>query len=380
MVAPADVERARLCFAQAQRGERRKEIGDGLSPFTSHLSRFAVVAGGEERQASVRAGLAEISPDCDWVLVHDAARPFLRSELIRRCLEAVGRHEAVVAALPATDTVKEVGEEGAVAATLDRSRLWLVQTPQVFRYSLLAEAHAAAAGDGFVGTDDASLVERLGHRVHVVSGDPENIKITYEEDLRRAEQHLQFFRGSQGQALYQGEHTMGRERPLRAGIGYDAHPFMEGRALVLAGVRFPGERGLAGHSDADVVCHAICDALLGAMGAGDIGQHFPDTDPQYAGISSLALLARVGALMRQAGWELENVDAVMIAEAPRIAARLPEMRAALAGALGTELERVSVKGKTTEGLGFTGRGEGIASQAMVLLRKESGAEGEEGRC
>ncbi|MCJ7821802.1 MAG: 2-C-methyl-D-erythritol 4-phosphate cytidylyltransferase, partial [Armatimonadetes bacterium] len=228
VVAPEDVERARRSLLQPgrDRGER-------------------VVAGGETRQASVRAGLAEVSPACDLVLVHDAARPFVTSELVRACLEAAAAHGAAVSALPATDTVKEVGPEGVVTATLDRSRLWLVQTPQAFRRELLMEAHEAAAGAGVTGTDDASLVERIGHSVHVVLGDFGNMKITHPEDVRRSEH-----------ALSECRPGAGRDMAVRSGIGYDAHAFAEDRPLVLAGVRLRDRRGLLGHSDADVVSHA----------------------------------------------------------------------------------------------------------------------------
>jgi 2-C-methyl-D-erythritol 4-phosphate cytidylyltransferase/2-C-methyl-D-erythritol 2,4-cyclodiphosphate synthase len=344
VVAPADVERARRVFL-ADAGAVR------------HAVTVKIAAGGDQRQVSVRAGLDEVNPGCDFVLVHDAARPFLRADLIRRCLEGAVKHGAVVAAAPTTDTVKEVDPEGAVIGTLDRSRLWLVQTPQVFRYQLLVEAHRLAAETSFSGTDDAALVEQMGHRVHVVLGDADNIKITWHEDLRRAERYLCNWKDKAG-----------REMAFRSGIGYDAHVFQEGRPLVLAGVRFPGEKGLAGHSDADVVCHAICDALLGAAGAGDIGGHFPDTDPRYSGVSSLSLLARTSEMVKSAGWNIENVDAVVVAEAPRIAPKVEGMRRALAEAMGIGVERVSLKGKTTEGMGFTGRQEGIASQAIALLR------------
>jgi len=232
----------------------------------------------------------------------------------------------------------------------------LAQTPQVFRRQLLLDAHEQAASADFIGTDDASLVERMRRRVHVVPGDADNMKITWPEDLTRAERRLS-----------RSQHKAGRDMTLRAGIGYDAHAFQEGRTLVLGGVQFPGETGLAGHSDADVLCHAICDAVLGAAGAGDIGLHFPDSDPQYSGVSSLSLLSRVAEIIASAGWSVQNVDAVVIAETPRIAPRVEEMRRALAGALGIEIGRVSLKGTTTEGLGFTGRREGIASQAVALL-------------
>lgn len=341
VVAPEDVERA------------RKELVRSGGPQTER-----VAAGGARRQQSVRAALAEVSSGCDLVVVHDAARPFAKPDLIRRCLEAAALHGAAVAAVPATDTVKQVGPDLEVAATLDRCRLWLVQTPQAFRRELLVEAHEAAAAAGVECTDDASLVERLGHRVQVVPGDRDNIKITWPEDVCRSEQMM-----ASGQ---QGIH---QEITTRTGIGYDAHRFTEDRPLVLAGVRFRDSKGLLGHSDADVVCHAICDALLGAIGAGDIGQHFPDSDPSYERISSVSLLERVSNMVRESGWDIENVDAVVIAEEPRIAPRIADMRRCLADAMGTEAARVSLKGKTTEGMGFTGRGEGIATQAIAVLRR-----------
>jgi 2-C-methyl-D-erythritol 4-phosphate cytidylyltransferase/2-C-methyl-D-erythritol 2,4-cyclodiphosphate synthase len=355
VVAAEDVELARQSLIRAGTGQCER-----------------VVAGGADRIASVRAGLAEVSAASDVVLVHDGARPFLTPELVRRCLEGAAIHQAVVAALPAAETIKDVSPDGLVRGTLERSRLWAVQTPQVFRRSLLEKAHEAAARAGVSGTDDASLVERLGHPVHVVMGDPENIKVTWPQDLAQAER-----------VVREREHPGEREPATRVGIGYDAHrfaaagaapergaerPAAEGRALMLGGVRFEAARGLVGHSDADVVCHAICDALLGALGAGDIGTHFPDSDPQFAGISSLALLERVAGMVRAAGCEIANADAVVIAEEPRIAPRVPEMRRALAGAMGIEESRVNVKGKTEEGMGFTGRREGIASQAVCLLR------------
>jgi len=353
VVAPEDVERAR---------------GELLRPGSPKSER--VVAGGEERQASVAAALGEIGPACDLVVVHDGARPFLRPELIHRCIEAAAEHGAAIAAIPATDTVKEAGPDRLVTSTLDRSRIWLVQTPQAFRRDLLARAHEVAARSGFCGTDDASLVENLGHKVQLVMGDPDNVKITWPEDVRRSEQMME----------WKPEGMSGRDA-MRIGIGYDAHRFAEDRPLVLAGVRLREKRGLLGHSDADVVCHAICDALLGAIGAGDIGQHFPDSDPSYAGVSSLSLLRRVSEMMRAQGWEIGNVDAVVIAEEPRIAPHLADMRRALAQAIGTDAARVNLKGKTTEEMGFTGRREGIASEAIAALRprdtSRAGASSEE---
>jgi 2-C-methyl-D-erythritol 4-phosphate cytidylyltransferase/2-C-methyl-D-erythritol 2,4-cyclodiphosphate synthase len=344
VVAPPDVERARrLLRPDARRGE-------------------SVVPGGAARRQSVRAGLAEVAPASELVLVHDGARPFVTPQLVSRCLAAAARTGAAVAALPATDTIKEAGAEGMVLRTLDRSRLWLAQTPQAFRRQVLERAHEEAEAAA-ASTDDAALVERLGLPVEIVMGDPHNVKITSPADLEQAARFLQ-----------QGAREGGKEVEIRSGIGFDAHRFAEGRPLVLGGVQFPGERGLLGHSDADVVCHAICDAVLGAMAAGDIGQHFPDSDPRFAGISSLALLARVAAMAQATGWEVGNIDVVVIAEAPRLAPQVPQMRQAVAAAMAIAAERVSVKGKTTEGMGFTGRGEGIACHALCLLRRAPEAE------
>ena len=349
VVAPADVERARRTL---------------LDPGGARTEK--VVAGGAERRESVLAGLAEVSPASGFVLVHDGARPLFTPDLVTRTLAAAALHGAAIPALPALETVKEVDTDGQVVATLDRSRLWLVQTPQAFRRELLLRAHEEAAAAGLTGTDDASLVERLGHRVAVVLGEPDNLKVTRPEDLERVVGRLQHAAPAEG-----------REMEIRSGTGYDAHRFVEGRPLVLAGVTFPGEPGLLGHSDADVVCHAIGDALLGAAAAGDIGQHFPDSDPRFAGVCSLSLLTHIARLVRARGWEIGNVDAVVIAEAPRLGPRVMEMRQALAEAMGTPVERVSIKGKTTEGMGFTGRREGIAAQAVCTLRQTTGGNEEE---
>jgi 2-C-methyl-D-erythritol 4-phosphate cytidylyltransferase/2-C-methyl-D-erythritol 2,4-cyclodiphosphate synthase len=354
VVAPEDVEQARRVCLRPGGPKTEKVVG-----------------GGSDRQASVRNALAEVDANADLVLVHDGARPLATAALFRRCIEAAAAHGAAVAAVPCSDTVKEVDGEGRVLATLDRSRLWLVQTPQVFRHSLLVQAHEAAVREGVTGTDDASLVERLGYVVRVVLGDPRNIKITWPEDITWAARFLEHKQGSPR-----------RETEIRSGIGFDAHPFAGGRALVLGGVRIPAEQGLLGHSDADVLCHAISDALLGAIAAGDIGQLFPASDPQYAGVSSLSLLARVAQMVGEAGWEVENVDAVVIADAPPLAQHIPAMQRALAGAMQMGVARVSVKAKRTEGMGFTGRKEGIASLAVCALRRAQSAEKtcEENRC
>jgi len=310
-----------------------------------------VVAGQATRQESVWAGLRELSAGMDCVLIHDAARPFLHRQLIEECAAAARSYGAAIAAVPVTDTLKRA-EGDIVLGSADRRDLWAAQTPQAFRVEVITRAYERAQRDGLPATDDASLVEAMGHAVRLVQGSPRNIKITYPQDLALAETML---RGEAGPS------------PPRCGIGYDVHRLAEGRRLVLGGVEFPGAVGLAGHSDADALAHAICDALLGAAGLGDIGQHFPDTDPRYAGADSIELLRRAAAMAADAGFAVVNVDAIVIAEAPRIAGEVGRMRQRLGEALGVAPERISVKGKTSEGLGFVGAREGIACHAVCTL-------------
>jgi 2-C-methyl-D-erythritol 4-phosphate cytidylyltransferase/2-C-methyl-D-erythritol 2,4-cyclodiphosphate synthase len=302
------------------------------------------VAGGAARADSVRAGLAALGP-VDLVLVHDAARPFATPALARAVGEAAAARGAALAALAATDTVKRAAD-GLVAETLDRRALWLAQTPQGFRAPLLRRAFEVAGGAAAAVTDECQLVERLGEPVAVVPGEAGNFKITGAEDLARARALL--------------------EPAVAMGVGYDVHAFAPGRRLVLGGVEFEGD-GLLGHSDADICAHAICDAVLGAAGLGDIGRHFPDTDPQWKGVSSLRLLREVAGRARAQGWALGNCDVTLAARRPKIAPRADEMRARLAEALGCSPAQVNVKATTGEGLGFVGRGEGIAAHAVALL-------------
>jgi 2-C-methyl-D-erythritol 4-phosphate cytidylyltransferase/2-C-methyl-D-erythritol 2,4-cyclodiphosphate synthase len=311
-----------------------------------------LVPGGEERADSVRAGLEATTEADELILVHDAVRPFVSPVLVERVVEAAGRWGAAVPALPVRETIKVV-EEGQVVETPLRWRLWAAQTPQGFRRSLLLEAFA---GQGAGATDEAMLVERLGHPVRVVEGEPGNLKITTPEDLAWAGWQLQRSAGGQAQMS-----------KVRVGQGYDVHRLEVGRALVLGGVAIPFERGLAGHSDADVLIHAIMDALLGAAGLGDIGRLFPDADPRYRGISSLVLLREVGVRLRGAGARILNLDATLVAQRPRVAPHVPEMIARLAEALQVEPGRLSIKATTSEGLGFVGREEGIAAQAVALI-------------
>jgi 2-C-methyl-D-erythritol 4-phosphate cytidylyltransferase/2-C-methyl-D-erythritol 2,4-cyclodiphosphate synthase len=308
------------------------------------------VAGGAARADSVRNG-ARAAEGCGIVVVHDAARPFATAALAARVAEAAARDGAALAALPVTDTVKRAvslpGDEPArVEATLDRRALWLAQTPQAFRRELLLAAFHAAGSRAADATDECALVEAMGAPVTLVPGEAGNFKITGPEDIARARAVL--------------------EAPVAMGVGYDTHRFAEGRRLVLGGVEFEGD-GLLGHSDADVCAHAIGDAILGAAGLGDLGRHFPDTDPRWKGVSSLVLLREIAAMAAAAGFRLGNCDVTLAARRPKIAPCAGEMRARLAEALGAMPAQVNVKATTGEGMGFVGRGEGIAAHAVALL-------------
>ncbi len=314
-----------------------------------------LVAGGGRRQDSVAAGLAALAPESEIVVIHDAARPFCTPAVIGRTIEAAAECGAATAALPAFDTVKEGRvEDGAtlVSATLPRERVFLVQTPQAFRVDLLRDA--VARGGGADATDEATLVERAGHPVRLVQGDVRNFKVTSRDDLALAEQMV-----SAGQV------------ETRVGLGYDLHRFEEGRPLVLGGVSIPGPRGLLGHSDADAVCHAVTDAVLGAAGAGDIGQLFPDDDDRWKGAASIELLRDAMGAVRKQGFAVGNVDVVVVTERPKIRAVAGAMRQRLAEVLLVAPERISVKGKTAEGVGEVGRGEALVVHAVAMLTRPS---------
>lgn len=316
---------------------------------------LAVVPGGATRQASVAAAFDRVAADVDYVLVHDAARPFVSAALIERTLDAAIASGAAIAALPARDTVKQADVEGGVpfvGRTIPREQIYLAQTPQAFRRDVLAAA-VRLGRDGAEGTDEAALAELAGVRVRLVDGDAVNFKVTTESDLAL----------SRGLA---GEGDAGER--LRAGTGYDLHRLVEGRPLLLGGVRIPGPTGALGHSDADVVCHAVTDAVLGAAGAGDIGRHFPDTDLAWKDAASLPLLEQSVRHVAALGFAVVNVDVTVILERPKIARFVPEIQASLAAALGILPARVSVKGKTNEGLDAIGRGEAVAAHAVALLR------------
>jgi 2-C-methyl-D-erythritol 4-phosphate cytidylyltransferase/2-C-methyl-D-erythritol 2,4-cyclodiphosphate synthase len=311
----------------------------------------AVVAGGEDRQASVFSGLSVVG-ETPIVAVHDGVRPLVRPSLIDAVIGVAGEFGAASAGIPIRQTVKLV-EQGQVIETLDRTRLWAAHTPQAFRSDLLRQAHDRALTDGLRASDDAALVEYTGHPVRMVEDSPSNLKITVPEDLELAEAYLRA--------------TAHPEATLRTGLGFDAHRLVMGRRLVLGGVAIDSPRGLAGHSDADVLAHAVMDALLGAAGMGDIGMRFPPGDPHYRDADSIDLLRDVTAALQAEGWQIAHVDSTVLTEAPMLAPYVAQMRRRLAEAMGIDPGAVNVKATTMEGLGAIGRHEGIAAQAVATL-------------
>ena len=313
-----------------------------------------IVAGGERRQDSVANGFDAVSTSSEVVLIHDAARPFVTADLIDRTIDAAARHGAAIVALQSRDTVKRVDAGGTITETIPRETIYLAQTPQGFRRDVLARA-VAAARSGVEATDEAALAERAGQAVHVVDGDPGNVKITTAQDLEAARLRM----GRPAAAAGTG----------RVGTGYDLHRLVEGRPLVVGGVTIPSDRGALAHSDGDVACHAATDAILGAASLGDIGRHFPDTDPKWKGADSLVLLAEAARIVRAQGYEIDNVDITVILERPKIKDLIDEMRARVARAMSIDPACVSLKGKTNEGVDAVGRGEAIAAHATSLLRQ-----------
>jgi len=313
-----------------------------------------VVEGGERRQDSVALGFDAVSPDSDFILVHDAARPFCTTELVKRSLEAAIDCGAAIPAVGVQDSLK-LGvldsDFEIVERTISRERVFCAQTPQAFSKSVLFEA-IEIGRSGVSCTDEAALAEKAGHQVRLVKGDPRNMKITTEADLLLAREMTPSV-----------EHNV----QIRVGLGYDLHRLVEDRPLILAGVTIPGSHGLHGHSDADVVCHAVADSVLGAAGAGDIGKHFPDDDPKWKNASSIELLGRVTKLVEELGVRVVNLDVVVITDWPKIRDYSDVMCQRLAQALNVSSNVVSIKGKTSEGVGALGRGEAIAVQAVALL-------------
>jgi len=333
-----------------------EEIGGDRAYATQRLPNVrAVVAGGPSRMRSVLAGVE--ATDAEIVLVHDAARPFPPQALIAAVVAATEKHGAAVPVLPVADTVKRDDGGGFVAATLDRRTLGLAQTPQGGRRDDLLRAFHRAIAEGIEATDDAEALERAGIPVALVAGDPGNVKITTPDDWEKARRRVE---GGGGLAV-------------RIGHGFDVHRFAEGKPLRLGGVDFPGERGLAGHSDADVVLHAAMDALLGAASLPDIGHHFPPGDPRFAGADSRELAREVARMIRGSGWEVGNIDVTVLAETPRVSGRRDAMREAVAAALSIDVARVGLKATTLEGLGSLGRSEGIACHAVAILHRGGAA-------
>jgi 2-C-methyl-D-erythritol 4-phosphate cytidylyltransferase/2-C-methyl-D-erythritol 2,4-cyclodiphosphate synthase len=340
------------------------DIAQDPPPYLRSASKpLRIVAGGARRQDSVSNAFAAAAAASDLFLIHDAARPFVSADLIDRTIAAAAAHGAAIAAIAASDTVKRVrpwaarpwsaasaGVDHVVQETLDRETIFLAQTPQGFRRDVLAAA-VALGQSGVEATDEAALAERAGHAVHIVAGDANNIKITTAEDLDAARRKMR------------------PARTGRAGLGYDLHRLVSGRPLILGGVTIPSERGAMGYSDADVVCHAVTDAILGAAALGDIGRHFPDSDPRWKDARSLDLLRQTVTMATDSGFEVGNVDVTVMLESPKLRDHIDQIRRSLAGALGIDADRISVKAKTNEGVDAIGRGEAIAAQAIALLRR-----------
>jgi 2-C-methyl-D-erythritol 4-phosphate cytidylyltransferase / 2-C-methyl-D-erythritol 2,4-cyclodiphosphate synthase len=356
----------------------------------------AIVGGGERRQDSVGAGLAALPDRIEIVVIHDGARPLAESELFDRCVAAAVEMGAAIAATPVADTLKRVAE-GAISGTVDRAGLWAAQTPQAFRLETLRRALAASSGETV--TDEARLCEAAGVSVSVVPASSANLKVTHAEDIPVADALLRARHGESSlgadtergvilsaseesrlsdgapspvtRSLVPRDDTTSRGprliAPVRTGIGYDAHRFASGRRLVLGGVEIARDQGLDGHSDADVLLHAIADAVLGAAALGDIGQHFPPSDERFRDADSQVLLREVVRLVQEAGWVPGNVDATILSEAPRIGPHVPLMRERIAACLGLSPVAVSVKATTNEGMGAIGRSEGIAALATATL-------------
>lgn len=310
------------------------------------FSETRVVEGGKQRHESIYQGLRDLPEDVDYVVIHDAARPFVSQKIIDDTLEQVLLYNAVVVGVPPKDSMLKAPENqdgtGWVSEYLTRKELVSVQTPQAFSREWILDAMDQREASGNFGTDDGFLILQAGYPLRVIAGDYKNSKITTREDL-----------------------------PLetRVGNGFDVHQLVEGRKLILGGMEIPHEKGLLGHSDADVLTHAIMDALLGAAGEGDIGRHFPDTSQEYKDISSLLLLERVSTILKEKGWTIGNIDATLLCQRPKLAGYMKSMEENLARALGIGMDQIGVKATTTEKLGFTGREEGIACMAVCLINK-----------
>ncbi|MGI4797775.1 MAG: bifunctional 2-C-methyl-D-erythritol 4-phosphate cytidylyltransferase/2-C-methyl-D-erythritol 2,4-cyclodiphosphate synthase [Janthinobacterium lividum] len=325
-------------------------VGDaaGLGEALAGLEHLPVVSGGATRQDSVRAGLEALAPFApDVVLIHDAARPFLPDDTVPALLDALARHDGAIPAVPVADTLKREAN-GLIGATVARDGLFRAQTPQAFHFTTILALHRDTAGDPSA-TDDAALFERAGLTVALVRGHEDNIKLTYQEDAVRMARIL------------------APTLEPRTGTGFDVHVLEAGRKLILCGVEVPHDKGLAGHSDADVGIHALCDAIYGALAEGDIGRHFPPSEATWKDADSARFLRHAAERVAARGGRLSNVDITLICEQPKITPHAPAMIARIADLLDLEPGRVSIKATTSEKLGFTGRGEGIAAQAAVMV-------------
>ena len=327
----------------------------------AHGLDVTLTEGGTDRQQSVHHGLQAVNPAADIIAIHDGARPLVTRAVIERTIESAKRCGSGVAAVTLKDTVKRVDAEGAVIDTPNRETLRAVQTPQTFDARLIRAAHERFADSVERATDDAALAERAGCRVMLTEGDVENIKLTTPEDMLLAQQVI---------LRREGRQEKGSER-MRIGHGYDVHRLVEGRKLILCGVEIPYEKGLLGHSDADVALHALMDALLGAAALGDIGRHFPDTDPAYKGADSGKLLDHVVGLLEEHGYAVGNVDVTIICQRPKLKDYIEQMRENVAAHLHVSADCVNIKATTTEKLGFEGEGLGISSHAVACIERRA---------
>jgi len=316
------------------------------------------VAGGRTRRETIALALEELGSEIDIVLIHDGARPNLSEKLVKEIYSETRKKGAVIPAVPARDTVKVINREKRVEKTLDREQLRLIQTPQGFQKKPLLEAYRKARESDWEVTDDAAIMEKAGHPVFIIPGEEKNIKVTTKNDLDL------FFPREEN----------------RTGLGVDIHPLVPGRKLILGGVLIPGGKGCGGHSDGDVLVHALMDALLGAAGLPDIGHFFPDTEEKYRGADSIELLGKVAMVLKEKGWQLNNADCTVILEKPKIATYIQNMKENIAQTLDVLPQKIGIKATTAEKLGFIGRGEGVLVQAVATINRDMKEGGNSGEC
>jgi len=336
----SSLEQVIICLPVEDKGWVEEEL---LPPFSLGLN-HNLVAGGKTRQETIKKAIDNLDPEIEVVLIHDAARPFVSFDAIERVYKKAAERKAAVLGLPCRDTIKMVDEEQIVVETPLRSRLRAIQTPQGFSKDVLIQAYNEAEEKGLMGTDDATLVEKAGYEVVVLPGEEKNLKVTNREDM-------QLFKKDE----------------IRTGTGIDIHPLVRGKELVLGGVKVESSVGCEAHSDGDVLIHALMDALLGAAGLPDIGYFFPDSKSEYKDISSLTLLKEVSRKISNKGWKISNIDSTLLLETPRLSTYIPQMKNEIAEALKISVDSIGIKATTAEKMGFIGRGEGIAAQAVATL-------------